>query len=144
MLQKKLGGTINLKDLPQLKALPSVSVPGTPEKKLVDFAATYGRCMRQLSNRQTTTKARAGTLQSCYDNNYQGEETVLHVEVRDSEEYNSEYSSEEDDDFEVNEIIHGDLEAVPRGIYLILGHTSKIGRSVRVKSKFFRMVLVCM
>ena len=61
-------------------------------KQFLDFTCAYGRCVCQLSNRQSYTKAKAGTLpHSCCSNNFFWESVQLdigngHIEEKESEE----------------------------------------------------------
>ena len=154
--------SIKFTDMHTMKPLPPVELSADKVTQLKDFSGTYGRCVRQLSNRQTTTKAKAGTLpHTCYDNNHVGERVALTV----TDDVSVDTPMQLEEDVEVNE--DTDLEEpsvtgedeysdddcsdqgdgadfgadfgveVTRETTFLIGHTSRFGRATRFNSKAF-------
>jgi hypothetical protein len=74
---------MQLKEIPQLKPLPSKELSSQDCQRLSDFASVYGRAVRQRSVRQETTMAKAGTLPfSCYETNLPIQKVVLRSRER--------------------------------------------------------------
>lgn len=87
--------------------------------------------MRQLSNRQSYTKAKDGLLpHSCYDNSFTGEGvTILNPNERDETSDVDGYSSEEEEVDITND--NDEISAT-----FVLGRTSRFGRAIRYNRRF--------
>ena len=133
---------------------PPVEMREEDIKQLLDFTCAYGRCVSQLSNRQSYTRAKAGTLpHSCYSNEFVGESVQLDIgneqlnsteekESKDemsNEEEEEEYSDDDSRSSDNDELVHGNYEvtSLSREATFLVGHTTRFGRSVRINASLF-------
>ena len=144
-------GTVKFEDLPHMDPTPPVEMREEDIQRLLDFTCAYGRCVSQLSNRQSYTKAKAGTLpHSCYDNEFVGESAQLDIgngqlAINSTEEKESkdemsneeeEYSDDDSRSSDNEELVHG-VTSLSREATFLVGRTTRFGRSVRINASLF-------
>ena len=138
-------GSIDFEDMPVLQMVKPKEMSSLNIDIMRDWANVFGRSVRQRTNRQATTMAAPGTLpEYCYEFQEQEAENVNNLWPSDNEndgveevdEYDSDCSSDSENDDDVCNVEHDNVQAVAKEAFFLIGGRSRFGRSVRINSKY--------